>query len=142
MLRVVVDVNIWVSTLIKPHGRYAQLLEEITKHGELITSEEILAQAREVALRPRIRNKYALHETQVDEALKAARVMATVVADVPDVNVVEDDPDDDVIVACAVASDADYIVSYDPHLTEITEYKGIEILTPQDFIRVLQWAKS
>lgn len=138
MLKVVVDVNIWVSTLIKPQGRYAQLLEEIMQKGELITSEEILAQAREVALRPRIRNKYALNETQVDAALKAVREMATVISDVPEVNVVEDDPDDDLIVACAVASQADYIVSYDPHLTEITEYKGIEILTPQDFTRVLQ----
>lgn len=138
MLKVVVDVNIWVSTLIKPQGRYAQLLEEITQKGELITSEEILAQAREVALRPRIRNKYALNESQVDEALKAAHVMATVVSDVPDVNVVEDDPDDDVIVACAVASEADYIVSYDPHLTNLKVYHGVRILYPKEFIRVLQ----
>jgi len=126
------------APLIKPHGRYAQLLEEITQKGELITSDEILAQAREVALRPRIRNKYALNATQVDAALKVAREMATVVSDVPEVNVVEDDPDDDVIVACAVASEADYIVSYDPHLTELGEHRGIQILAPRYFIRILR----
>lgn len=134
MPKVVVDVNIWVSTFIKPHGRYAQLLEEISQKGELVASEEILAQAREVVLRPRIKEKYGLTEAQVDKARQAARGYATVISDVPGVSVVEADPDDNLIVACAVAAQADYIVSYDPHLTELREFQEIQILSPQDSI--------
>ncbi|MBI1742109.1 putative toxin-antitoxin system toxin component, PIN family [Candidatus Acetothermia bacterium] len=138
MLTVVVDTNIWVSTLIKPRGYYAQLLKEIIDRGKLFTAEEILAEAREVVLRSRIRTRYHLTEALIDRALAEARTYATIVSDLPQINVVAGDPDDNIIVACAIKAKAQYVVSYDPHLTTLKEYQGIKILTPEQFVPILR----
>ncbi|GAQ94510.1 putative toxin-antitoxin system toxin component, PIN family [Thermodesulfovibrio aggregans] len=43
------------------------------------------------------------------------------------------DKDDDNIIACAVASNADYIVTGDTELLSVKKYKRIRILSPRDF---------
>lgn len=44
------------------------------------------------------------------------------------------DPDDDKFIACAVAGKANIIVSGDKHLLDVSGYKGIEVLTPRQFL--------
>ena len=53
----------------------------------------------------------------------------------PDLHVVTADPEDDKFVACAVALQADVIVSGDHHLLDIGTYIDIPILTPAEFLR-------
>jgi putative PIN family toxin of toxin-antitoxin system len=43
------------------------------------------------------------------------------------------DPKDDMVVAAAVEANASYIVSEDPHLTNLKEYDGITIMSRTDF---------
>lgn len=52
----------------------------------------------------------------------------------PAVQVIDDDPDDDKFLACAIAADADAIVSNDEHLLDIGQYEGIKILSSKTFI--------
>jgi len=40
------------------------------------------------------------------------------------------DPDDDIVLATAVAGHAEAIVSGDAHLLEVGEFRGIPIITP------------
>ena len=42
------------------------------------------------------------------------------------------------IVACAVAASADYVVSRDDDLLSLESYKGIIIITPEAFMAVLR----
>jgi len=44
------------------------------------------------------------------------------------------DPDDDKFIACAIASKIKIIVSEDKHLLHVSGYKGIEVLTPRQFV--------
>ena len=48
--------------------------------------------------------------------------------------VVIDDPDDDAVLACAVAATADLVVSGDPHLLKLEAYQGVPIVTPADAV--------
>jgi predicted nucleic acid-binding protein len=48
--------------------------------------------------------------------------------------VIDDDPDDDVFLACALAGDAAFIVSGDDHLLSLGNYRNIEIVTPAGFL--------
>ena len=50
-------------------------------------------------------------------------------------DVVTDDPDDNRIVECAVASGSDCIVSGDKDLLRMGEYTGINMITVSDFLR-------
>jgi predicted nucleic acid-binding protein len=59
---------------------------------------------------------------------------------IPDIvpNVIENDPADNHILACAVSGKADVIVSGDKrHLLPLKEYEGIPIVRPADFLRML-----
>jgi putative PIN family toxin of toxin-antitoxin system len=45
------------------------------------------------------------------------------------------DPFDDMVLECAVAADADYLVSEDKrHLLQFVEFRGIPIISPKDFL--------
>jgi len=54
--------------------------------------------------------------------------------------VIKRDPDDDKILACAVAAQAEWLISGDDHLLSVKRYKGITIVTPSQFSRI--WEKS
>ncbi len=71
-----------------------------------------------------------LIERQISLILEYAILVRPIVE--PDI--VKADPDDNKILACALASKADYIVSGDPHLFLLKEVFGITILKPKDFL--------
>lgn len=48
------------------------------------------------------------------------------------------DPDDDRILACAVAAKADYLVSGDSDLLDLQEFLGIKIVSPKTFEMLFQ----
>jgi len=50
------------------------------------------------------------------------------------ITVIDDDPDDDKFIECAVASRAGFIVSGDKHLLNLKKYKGIKIMKAGDFL--------
>lgn len=48
-----------------------------------------------------------------------------------------DDPDDDAVLAWAVAAKVDLVVSGDPHLVKLVQYEGIPIVTPAEAVERL-----
>lgn len=49
------------------------------------------------------------------------------------------DPDDDIVIACAIVGRATHLVTYDPHLHALGEvYQGVRILDGLQFLRVLR----
>ena len=52
--------------------------------------------------------------------------------------VIVDDPPDNCYLECAVEGEADFLVSGDQLLLNLSEYQGIKILTPRVFLDVLQ----
>ena len=51
---------------------------------------------------------------------------------------VKDDPDDDKFIEAAVEGKADYVVTQDNHLLKIRQFEGIQIITPEEFLRILE----
>ncbi|MDP2753102.1 MAG: putative toxin-antitoxin system toxin component, PIN family [Nitrospirota bacterium] len=50
--------------------------------------------------------------------------------------VVQDDPDDNKFIGCAIECRADYIVSGDTHLLNLKEFEGIKILRVSEFLKI------
>ena len=48
------------------------------------------------------------------------------------VKVVKEDPDDDIIIECALESNSKYVITYDTHLLNLKEYQGIRIIKPEE----------
>ena len=51
---------------------------------------------------------------------------------------VKDDPKDDIFIETAVAGNVDYIVSQDNHLLKLKKFRGIKIITPEEFNALLK----
>ena len=48
------------------------------------------------------------------------------------------DPDDDKIIACALAAGAEYVVSRDHDLLSLGAYAGITMIAPEPVLRIVR----
>ena len=129
-MRLVLDTNVAVSGLLW-HGNPGQLIDAaqvalLTLH----TSAPLLVELRGVLHREKFAKSLAalgLTATDISEGYAA---LATVVVPAIIPPTIRDDPYDDAVLACAVAADADYIISGDPHLLKLEQFRNIPIVTP------------
>lgn len=141
-LHVVLDSVVAVSAFLTD-GLAADLLSQCQENVHLYTAEEILQEIRGVLLeKPHIRNRYRYSFEQVEDFINYLRNINTVVAHLPEIRVVEQDPKDDMIIACAVEVSANYIVSRDQHLLDLGNYQQIQIVPPEEFIHTLRYERE
>ncbi len=134
-MRIVLDTNQHISAIIQPNGRPAQILR-LWRAGviELAISPLILEEFEIVVYRPRIQQKYNLSDEDIAEYLEMLREFAIMVSGSITVNAVPDDPDDNIIIACALEAKVDLIISGDNHLLALGSYQGIPIVKAADFL--------
>jgi len=53
-------------------------------------------------------------------------------------NIITEDPPDNIVLACAVQSNADYLVSGNLHFLNLKEYRNIKMVTPAQFLEILR----
>ena len=75
-------------------------------------------------------------EKELEELLNlfATRFHSVFTAKTPQLYLVEEDPDDDKFIECAVALKAKFVISGDKALVAVNNYMGIKILTPKEFL--------
>jgi putative PIN family toxin of toxin-antitoxin system len=142
MLRVVLDTNQFVSSVLVRQGLPAQVLDAWRRREFLlITSPLIIAEIRSTLGYPRIRRKYPLTDEDVERLVTLLKRDALVVPGETDATgAVPADPTDEMVLACAVEGQADWIVSGDRHLLDLGEYQGIPIVTAREFLERLKTA--
>lgn len=130
MIKVVFDTNVFVSSFF---GGNPYKVITLWKTGEvtLCLSKPIIDEYIEVLQRLGLQDEKELGEL-LD--LFAQGFHSVFTAKTPKLHVVEDDPDDNKFIECAVALKADFIISGDKALTAIQDYMGIKIINPKEFI--------
>lgn len=128
--RVVFDTNVLISALgwnAKPENCLKLVI-----HGRVngYISPAILDELTRVMDYPRLE----LTEDEKQSFLEVVLGRFHVVEPAVNLELVSDDPDDDMILECAVAADADYVVSGDSHLLELESDQGVEIVRPAKFL--------
>src|SRR4051794_29791967 len=121
MPRAVLDTSVLVSAFLTPRGSVVRLLRVPARSQyQLCLSEYILTETAETLLsKTRLRN-YAYEDTDVRDFIRWLMTYAEMIAGLPDLHAVPDDPKDDPIIATAVAAKADYLVTGDrAHLLPI-----------------------
>jgi putative PIN family toxin of toxin-antitoxin system len=142
MPKAVLDSSVLVSAFLNPTpGGASYDLLRFAEQGAFVVylSEAIVAETARVLVTSK-RNRSRYHYTDEEVAFYCRTILdvATVVADVPDVVGVVRDPNDDMIVACAIAAKADYLISRDKDLLSLAGYEGITIINPEAFLQVLR----
>ena len=133
------DTNVIVSALLSSKGAPAQIIRH-WEAGEftVITSQTLITELKQTLTYPRVRKYLSPSSTDIKTFLEHFKVAAIIVDPQLTLRVIDQDQDDDRVVECAVAGKATYIVSGDSHLLDLGEYGEITILSPKDFLTVLQ----
>jgi putative PIN family toxin of toxin-antitoxin system len=135
MLRIVLDTDVFVSSLLSAQSLPAQVLNA-WREGKymLVVSPLIIAEIAGVLESSRISNKYSITRTDIEGLVDLLETDTIVVPGQAVVaGAVPQDPRDEIFLACAVDSNADCIVSGDRHLLDLETYRDIPILTVQEF---------
>jgi uncharacterized protein len=77
----------------------------------------------------------------VDTFKTTLRASFVIVYDLPPLTEIVRDPNDDIILVCAVAGSADYVVTRDDDLLSLDTYVGIAMVTPESFLALLRSAE-
>jgi putative PIN family toxin of toxin-antitoxin system len=140
MIRIVIDTNVLVSGFISLAKGFEQaysrrILQAVRDDIAIpLTSFAALEELEAVMNRPHIVKRHGKTPDQVaesiDEFSRLCRFVPTEIA----VTAVEDDPEDDLFLTIAIAGKANAIISGDPHLLKLREFRGIPIMSPKAFV--------
>jgi uncharacterized protein len=127
-LRVFLDTNVLVSALTT-RGICADVVTVVLSEHELLVGETVFEELRRV-----LSKKMEMPAATIDEAEAFLRQEATTtsVVSVPELPMLRD-PDDRRVVAEAVASSADVLVSGDHNLLDVAEKLPLDVVSPRGF---------
>ncbi len=133
-MRVVLDVNVWVSGLLWS-GVPGQVLRLIRNPNiTSVVSEELLLELETTLQREKFQESLRHRNLSIDELLSIARTLSEVVAinsvEVPELR----DSTDLKILATSVAASADVIVTGNQDLLVLKDFESIPILTRMSFV--------
>ena len=130
-MKAVYDTNVFVSAFVVPgsKGEQAFLLAH-RRQVELYSSVPILTETAGI-----LRRKFNQPEKDVRAALKMMGRSAIIVRPSRKVTVLKDLPDNRIL-ECALAAQAEVIVSGDRHLLDLKQFEGVPILRLADFLRL------
>ena len=132
MIIVTANTNVYASG--PEFGRVPLAFLEHGRAGafRVAVSDPLLAELREVLCL-----KFAWSEEAVTAALSQLHDCSVHVHPTEILDVIQDDPDDNRILECAIAAQAAFIVSGDNHLLRLDHFRGIRILKVADFMALL-----
>jgi putative PIN family toxin of toxin-antitoxin system len=131
---VVLDTNVLISAMLFG-GPPREILEMIVAGAvDCSLSLPILDELTEVLQRP----KFGFSSQQAMIVVEEFSALCSIVSPSERICVISADPDDDRILECALEAQADIIVSGDAHLLGLGRHKGIRILSPSEFLRMMR----
>ncbi len=133
---VVVDASVLVSAFLFPGSVPGRVMTLAAEGGfALFLSWILIEETRRSLMNPRLRTAYRHDEVAVlAYGARLARVGTVLSGPLPDIGAVCRDPDDDHVIAAAVASDATFIVTGDKDLLSLGTFRGIRIVTARGIL--------
>ncbi len=129
----VFDTNILIAAVLSTNGNPFRCLT-LAKIGQIqaVTCEEILNEFREKLI-----SKFQFSQEMAQSAVDEVRSFSQLVEIAKELKAVPADPDDDMVIECAVVSGASHIVTGNKHLLALGEYQSIAIIKATEFIGLL-----
>ncbi len=135
---IVMDTNVLVSAHLSSKGAPATIVNRWQAGDfEIAISPQLIAELERALNYPQVQKYIQATQEELVAFINHLQAIANVVEPQETLDVLEDDPDDNRVVECALAGGATYIVSGDKHLLKLQEYNQIIILEPRAFVAVL-----
>lgn len=110
-------------------------MTELLERHNVVCSRQMLAEFVEVMSRKKFAD---ISRSQVDSFLTILLRRATIVSVKQTLKVIDEDPEDDIVLTTAVEGNASYIVSGDNHLLSLKRFKGVRIVTVEEMLLITQ----
>lgn len=133
MRRVTADSNIYVSAL--QFGGKPQTLLDLAQDGqiELALSDGILDEALRI-----LHDKFQRTPEYLRDVKAQLRAVTVYISPTERLDVVKADPTDNKVLECALSAGSEVVVSGDRHLLDLSEFRGIPVITVATFLERLQ----
>lgn len=102
----------------------------------ILTSLEILEEIHRVLEYERIGEILKKARTQSGTVMANILRFSSIVEVKTEVNLISEDPSDNILLACAEDGRAQFIVSGDKHLLQLGKYESVDIVTPARFLEL------
>jgi uncharacterized protein len=144
-MQIVLDTNILVRAAPGRTGPARELLELVAEPPHLlVTSPPLLDELARALGYPRLRAIHGLDDAGIARYVSAVEAAAMVVPlTAPTITAIQDDPDDNAVVATAIAGQAEVICTRDGHfgkrdVLDFCDRLGIRILDDIELLRELR----
>lgn len=128
MIRLVPNTNIIISSVFWRGNPFEVIRRGILGEYQLVISAEILDEVVD-----KLRNKFKFPEESIQELIDILMTYCHIIEVNSKFDVVRDKKDNKII-ECAFDGKADYIVTGDPDLLELKEFKSTRIITAKEFL--------
>lgn len=137
--RVVLDTNVFVSGGTISAGAPSQIINHWRKQDfVMVASPQLIAEYQEVLSRPKIMKYTGLSSKETAQYIQEVKDRAYMTSGTLELNILTNDPDDNMVLACAEEGMATHLVTGNRKDFPFTQYKGIQILTPREFLKVIE----
>jgi uncharacterized protein len=132
--RIVIDTNVFISSLIGQFGYPYKIFNELVLTGDIriCLSPQLLKEYEEVSQREKFKRLSADFPKKAKQLIKALKAIALMVDPQEVITVISDEPDNRVL-EIAVAADARAIVTGNKQHFIFEEFRGIQIKSPKEF---------
>ena len=131
-MKAVLDTNIFISGIFWKGSSNKVILNWREGKFTLVTSLEAVSELIKVLKDFKIK----LSDDMIKEWVDLIVRNSIIVEPKEKILAVKDDPKDDIFIETAVARNVDYIISQDNHLLKLKEFRGIKIITPEEFNKI------
>lgn len=127
--KVVLDTNLFVAANFNSKSASAQILRMAKQRKIKTLWSESIRRELEIILN----NIKAKTKTRklIDEILIEKNRLDRL----PKIKIIRDDPEDNKFINCALAGNADFIITNDTHLLKLKEFHNIRIVQPREFLK-------
>ena len=130
-MRVVIDTNAWVSRLLLAESTSARAVDRALYAHEVVVSEALIDELADVLSREKF-DRYVPLADREEFLRRVLRIARTI----PVLSVVDDcgDPDDNQLLALALDSQSEVVLTGDRDLLSLHPWRGIAVVPPQAFL--------
>ena len=138
-MKAIIDSSVLVSAFLTRDGASGLLVKAgLDRRFEMHVSDQILAETnRRLRYRPKLSDRYGYKDDDVTRYISDLAAGVTVLTNLPIIESVCRDPDDDHVIAAALAAAADCIISGDRDLLELGSYQGVSMRTVRETLDAL-----
>jgi len=130
-LRIVVDTSVVVSALLLPGSTPRRAFDRARQRGVLLSSGETVDELNAVLRRPKF-NTYITEEQRLE--FLAAMIQEAEIVLVTTTVLECRDPKDNKFLELAISGQATHVLTGDSDLLELHPFRGIAVVTPQQFL--------